>query len=259
MQSVGNDYVFIDERSNGRVDNPSGIARLISERRFSVGSDGLVLISRNNDGDVGMRIFNADGSEGMTCGNALRCVGAYLNKNGEGNEFNVVTASGRRRVWLEKEMVFAEMGCAKYRDGNLPPCGIFLMPFSDDEYLFTSVSVGNPHAVAFVPSLDFDAKGVAGELSKSGIYPHGVNVEFAKIKDGVAEARVVERGSGETFGCGSGACAIAAAMKLHGLLRGGRAEVRYKGGSLFVDVDGDNSLILSGEVRMVFKGVLDID
>lgn len=258
MHGAGNDYIFVDERTFGSVTHPSKVVEIASKRRFSVGSDGLVLISEENGRSCRMRIFNADGSEGMTCGNALRCVGWYLHENGEGERFTVATCSGDRVVTVSGDTVTVDMGRAVFRSPDLPPCGIFVMQSESEEFAFTTVSVGNPHAVAFVSHLDFNVGAVANELASSGIFPFGVNVEFALPRKLGAEVRVVERGSGETLSCGSGACAVAAAMKLHGLIDG-RAELHFRGGVLAVDVADDYGLKLSGSVEKSFEGVVEID
>lgn len=255
MQAVGNDYVFVDERKNGKLENIPKIAENVSFRRFSVGSDGLVLITESKKADCGMRIFNADGSEAGVCGNALRCVGLYLHgKKKRHAEYSVETLSGVKKLFVNGGQVTVQMGVAVFRNEYLPPCGIFVMPWKGDEFVFTSVWVGNPHAVAFVPHLDFDVLAVANELSSSGIYPQGVNVEFAIPQGNVAKMRVVERGSGETFGCGSGACAVAVAMKRHGLIKDS-AQVITKGGSVSVQVLDDYEVSLTGGAHYVFKGV----
>ena len=255
MQAVGNDYVFIDERKNEKLDNIPKIAENVSFRRFSVGSDGLVLITESKKADCGMRIFNADGSEAGVCGNALRCVGLYLHgdKKRDG-QYSVETLSGIKRLSVHCGQVTVQMGEAVFRNEYLPPCGIFVMPRKSDEFVFTSVWVGNPHAVAFVPHLEFDVSSVAEELSSSGIYPQGVNVEFVIPQGDSAKMRVVERGSGETFGCGSGACAVAVAMKRHGLIKD-TVQISSKGGSVSVRVTNDYKVFLTGDAHYVFKGV----
>lgn len=255
MQGVGNDYIFIDERKHP-VNSPEELAVFVSNRRFSVGGDGLVLIGNAENVDCKMTMFNSDGSRGATCGNALRCLGRILHGNRRSARvYRVLTDSGVRRVEVCAERVTVDMGTAQFKAKNLP-VGVFVLPSNSKGMLFTSVSVGNPHAVSIVKNLDFDVTAVADEIAKSNIFPEGVNVEFAKVEGNTARIRVVERGSGETFGCGSGACAVASVMKKYGLIDKKKVEVISRGGSLFVEVDDDYSLALSGEAKKICKGVL---
>lgn len=253
MQGAGNDYVFVDEREKSVVENPAKSAVFVSNRRFSVGSDGLVLIQRSDVADCRMRIFNADGTEGAACGNALRCVGKYLADKSCRGSFAVETKGGVRRVEVS-EMVRAEMGRALFRADNLPPVGLFSMPSGGREYVFTAVSVANPHAVCFVEDFGFDLLAVAGDLQTAGFFPDGVNVEFAIPKERGAEVRVVERGSGETLSCGSGACAVAAAMVKYELAPKGKVELGFRGGMLDVYIGDDYSAELEGDAVLVCRG-----
>ena len=260
MHGCGNDYVFIDARSI-YVKNPNELAVFVSKRRFSVGSDGLVLITRSNASDCGMRIYNADGSEGTTCGNALRCVAKYLYSSDSSvekkREFKIETLSGvRSATVIDEDTIFVEMGKAAFRADNLPPFGVLTMPYNGREFNFFPASVGNPHAVAFVDDFNFDLNKVAEELCNGGIYPDGANVEFA-VKDGDGYfVRVIERGSGETLCCGSGACAVAATACRVGLQKFGEVPVRFKGGNLKISVDEEFNISMSGPAIFVFKGEL---
>ena len=258
MHGAGNDYVFVNAAEGDGVDY-SKLAVKLSNRRFSVGGDGFVALYKTDKADAKMVIYNADGSRAEICGNALRCVGRHLCGRKRRGEFTVLTDAGVRTVRVDGEDIFADMGKARFRAENLPPVGIFLMPFKGEEMAFTAVSVGNPHAVAIVKSLDFDVLEVAEELESSGIFPYGVNVEFALPLGSGAKVRVVERGSGETLCCGSGACAVGAALVRHGLLPFGTAEMRFKGGSVRVGVDGDYSLTLIGGAEQSFKGVVRVE
>ncbi len=251
MQGAGNDYIVIDCRKKP-LKKPNTVAKKLSERRFSVGGDGIVLIEPSDSCDCSMRMFNTDGSEGDVCGTALRCVGRYL--LGRSGELSVSTPCGVRSVRALGKLVSVEMGVASFRGENLPKVGLFLLPFDGKELLFTAVSVGNPHAVCFVDCLNFDVSAVARELQESGVYPFGVNVEFAVLEKDGAKVRVVERGNGETLSCGTGACAVAAAICRHGLLDFGSVKICYAGGELFVDVDKDFNLTLRGEAEEVFRG-----
>ena len=259
MHGNGNDYVFIDARKTF-TPHPERIAVLVSRRHFSVGADGLVLITESEIADCGMRIYNADGTEGATCGNALRCVAKYLYGKRKGNAvFLVETLSGVRKAEVYasgKVAVF--MGKAAFLAENLPSVSVFTMPFESREYTFTAVSAGNPHAVAFVENFDFNAPRVARELQNSDFFPFGVNVEFAVASGAGLGMRVIERGSGENLCCGSGACAAACAAVRSGILPFGKIKVTCTGGEVEVTVGEDYSLILEGDAEFAFRGELYI-
>ncbi len=253
MHNRGNDYVFIDARRRA-VPDPSRLAVEVSCRRFSVGGDGLVLITEAEGADAGMRIFNADGSEGAVCGNALGCVGKYLSETENLAEGSVLTKSGIRRFRVDGD-VAVDMGKPLFRTKTLPSVGIFVLPHKGKEYAFTAVSVGNPHAVAVVSDEVNDPAGVAAELASSGLFPEGVNVEFARPTQNGAEVRVIERGSGETACCGSGACAVAAVLARHRILPYGEMTLVFYGGEVRVNVGEDSALRLHTEPVHVFDGV----
>lgn len=257
MQGAGNDYVFVDGRMEN-VEYPSRLAEIVSKRRFSIGSDGLVVILNSDTCDCKMQIYNADGSLGKTCGTAIRCVGKYVGEGLKRTELTVQTDSGVASVKICGDTVYCGMGRAEFRADNLPPVGLFVMPYGGKEFVFTAVSVGNPHAVAIVPDFNFDLLAVASELQNSGVFPEGVNVEFAVVAEGSATVRVVERGSGETFSCGSGACAVGAVLKRYGVAEG-RVRLKFLGGVLTVDVEDDYSLTLGGDANFVYSGVIDYE
>lgn len=254
MQASGNDFLFVNCK-DALLSDGQKIAENVCKRRFSVGGDGLITIENSLVADCKITVYNADGSIGKTCGNALRCVGVYLSGQTGKGEYLVQTDCGVHSVKVEGKVASCKMGRALFRAENLPKATIFVMPYGDRDYVFTAVSVGNPHAVAIVEDFNFDLNAVAVELAESGIFPEGVNVEFVVLCDGGARARVIERGSGETLSCGSGACAIAATLKLHGLTNG-EVKVFYSGGVIEAVVEEDYSVTISGEANLVCEGVV---
>ncbi len=263
MHGCGNDYIFLPPEQSG-IPNPSELSRMLSRRRFSVGSDGLVLITGDRVSGFGMRIFNSDGSEGATCGNALRCAALFLFRRGyaDGPEFEINTASGSRRVTVEDNgRVTVGMGKASLiaDQSGLPMINRPVFA-GGVRYRMTAISIGNPHQVIFVPdpaAVPVDDK-IGSELEHS--FPGGINTEFVKMTGRSSMVmRVYERGSGETHACGSGASAAAAVAVMSG-----RAdpdipvEITLPGGKLSVTVTDELDITLTGSAVFVYDGRLEI-
>ncbi|MCM1404251.1 MAG: diaminopimelate epimerase [Prevotella sp.] len=255
MQGVGNDYIYVDTRQQ-TVRAPDQLARQLSDRHFGVGGDGLVFIMPPNTvgADVTMAMYNADGSEGLMCGNAVRCVAQWLIERGEvqGNVVRIATRSGIKRVRRLRANYFSvDMGTATV--GNVQLAGI---------HDLTTVDVGNPHVVWFPNfAIDhYDIKRLGRRLEHSKLFPHGTNVEFVRvIGDNRLQMRVWERGSGETLGCGTGACAAALASVQRGFCnREKLIRVQLPGGELAVDCSGEHIRLL-GPAATVFHGVITIE
>ena len=262
MHGCGNDYIFLPpEESN--VPDPEGLSLRLSERRFSVGSDGLVLLTGDRESGFGMRIFNSDGSEGMVCGNALRCAALFFVGRGytDRTVFDIKTASGSRRVTVnDGGSVTVDMGRASIiaDRAGLPMINRPLI-VGGVRYRMTAVSVGNPHQVSFLPDPDavpLDAVGKMFERNHSG----GINTEFAKMTGrNSLSVRVYERGSGETLACGSGASAVAAAAVLTGRCDSDvPITVKMPGGSLTVTVTDGLDITLTGEAVFVYDGMIEV-
>ena len=232
MQGLGNDYVFVDCMVGGEVPtekNAPEISRRISDRHFGVGADGLVLILPSKIADAKMRMYNADGSEGMMCGNAIRCIGKYLYESGhvKSKKVTVETRTGVKNLLLY--ITRGRVMRVRVDIGRV---------------------IGNPHAVNFVD--DTDAVDVAREAKKYG----DTNVEFAKIICPTKiKMRVHERGSGETLACGTGACAVALEAVKRGFCPPDTdITVSMRGGDLTVRVLGD-TIYLTGGCAKVYCGI----
>ncbi len=268
MQAAGNDYVYLDlfHLNLSGVDF-GDLARKISVRHFSVGSDGLILIYPSETADVGMRMFNADGSEGSMCGNGVRCVAKYCYERGivHKSRIAVETAAGVREVAVhvtngKVQSCTVDMGKVSFTYADIPvntSSDRLCLRAAGNDYPLIAVSVGNPHAVTFVESLKGDIAAAGAELACHPVFPEGANIEFVRVADPRRlEVRVWERGSGETYACGTGACAsVAAAVRAGYCACGVPVSVHLRGGILTVTVGADLRVLLEGDAHMVFEGV----
>ena len=272
MHGCGNDYIYVDAMHHPIAD-PHTCAKVWSDRHKGIGSDGLVLIDRSyvSEADFAMRIFNADGSEAMMCGNASRCIGKYLYERGltDKTEIRLLTLSGvktlRLHIYNNKvESVTVDMGEPVLEDESL-----FLANRGMTKGVF--VSMGNPHYVIFTD--DIDQVDEAGRILEHHLaFPQRCNIEFAMITDpnpdpsptregsgcATIRTRVWERGSGVTMACGTGACATAVAACLSG--RAGReSDIVMDGGTLHIEWrESDNHVYMTGPAAFVFDGEVEI-
>ncbi len=273
MQGCANDYIYLDCLTTDVPNDISTLAIEMSARHFSVGADGIVCICKPTTpaADAKMRMFNADGSEGKMCGNAIRCVGKYLADQGlVKNTAIIETLSGTKTLELiyENNTCIAakvNMGRADIQCKNIPvthPADTMInSPLTVDNktYNITAVSMGNPHAVVFIPtspnSLPLEKIGPKFETHPS--FPERVNTEFAHIITPTEiEMRVWERGSGETYACGTGACATAAAAYLNNLTPANTPiTVHLKGGDLTITVTPELEVTMQGPAKTVYTGI----
>ncbi len=274
MHGTGNDYVYIDCFKEN-IPEPSALARAMSPRRFSVGSDGVILICPSDVADAKMRMFNLDGSEGRMCGNGIRCVGKYVFDNGIASRETVTieTLSGIKTLKITAQngrakTVTVDMGKADFSAAAVP------VEFSGKQminapvsvggrgYNITAVSMGNPHAVIFcddVKSLDLEA--IGPDFERLSIFPQSVNTEFIRvIGERELEMRVYERGSGETYACGTGACAAVAAAVKNGICKSEtEVTVHLLGGDLYITYTADGRVIMRGGAEKVYEGVFEYE
>ena len=261
MEGLGNDYIYIDTH-RFPVADPAALSVRLSDRHFGIGGDGIILIGPSDKGDFSMRIFNADGSEGLMCGNGARCVGKYVYDKHLTSKTDIAleTLSGIKMLHLNigqdglVETVAVDMGCYSHMEA---PESIVVKGrcFSGK-----GISMGNPHYVLFVDdaeTIDLTEYGPVIECDPS--FPDKTNVEFAKvISEGVIRMRVWERGSGITMACGTGACATAAAAVELGLAEGS-CKIVMDGGSLTIDCDkASGKVTMTGPAVTVFEGSVDI-
>lgn len=273
MHGIGNDYIYINCFQE-KVSDPEKLSVFLSDVRFGVGSDGLVLILPSDKADFRMRIFNADGSEAMMCGNATRCIGKYVYDMGmtAKTEISLETNSGIKYLTLypgadgKIESVKVDMGKAILVPKEIPvdsPLDRFIaQPVTVDgtEYAMTCVSMGNPHAVVFLPEIDsLDLEKIGPSFEHHPLFPDRVNTEFVRVIDAhTLQMRVWERGSGETFACGTGTCATVVAAVLNGYCK--KEEeilVHLRGGDLRIIYHEDDTVTMIGPATYVFEGKME--
>lgn len=274
MHGIGNDYIYINCFQE-TVTDPEKLSIFMSNVRFGVGSDGLVLILPSEVADFKMRIFNADGSEAMMCGNATRCVGKYVYEHGmtDKTEVSLETNSGIKYLTLyvneatnEVDAVKVDMGKAILKPADIPVADdgdrFIAKPVVVDgvSYDMTCVSMGNPHAVVFLPEIDsLDLEKMGPSFEHHPLFPNRVNTEFIRvIDDHTLQMRVWERGSGETFACGTGACAAAVASVLNGYCkREQEILIHLRGGDLRIIYHNDESVTMIGPATFIFEGKME--
>ena len=273
MHGCGNDYIYINCFEQ-KIDDPGSLSIKLSHRRFGVGGDGVILICPSDKADAKMRMFNADGSEGKMCGNGIRCVGKYLFDHNmvSGDQITVETLSGIKKLTAYRDensivtSLGVDMGKAEFAPSQIPVLldGESVIgrsaEFGGKKYDITCVSMGNPHCVVYVDDTDsIDIEKTGPLFEHSPIFPEGVNTEFIKVQDDhTLIMRVWERGSGETWACGTGACAAVAASVMNGFCKKGcDITVKLKGGDLVVRYDDDGVFMKGGAVS-VFDGETDI-
>jgi diaminopimelate epimerase len=269
MHGCGNDYIYLDCVRGPLPANPATLARAMSDRHFGIGADGLILICRSEIADARMRMFNADGSESEMCGNGLRCVAKYVHDHriAVKPQLAIETGRGVLRVDLEiaggtVQRVRVDMGEPILRSADIPtslpgdPPRDALLTVDGTALALTCVSMGNPHAVAFVPEItDALVLGIGPKVATHAAFPRRTNVEFIKVQSREEAAmRVWERGSGETLACGTGACAAAVAGVLTGRLAR-RVTMHLTGGDLELEwSEADNHVFKTGPAVEVFSG-----
>ena len=274
MHGIGNDYIYINCFQE-TVTDPEKLSIFMSNVRFGVGSDGLVLILPSEVADFRMRIFNADGSEAMMCGNATRCVGKYVYEHGmtDKTEVSLETNSGIKYLTLyvneatnKVDAIKVDMGKAILKPAEIPVADdgdrFIAKPVVVDgvSYDMTCVSMGNPHAVVFLPEIDsLDLEKMGPSFEHHPLFPNRVNTEFIRvIDDHTLQMRVWERGSGETFACGTGACAAAVASVLNGYCkREQEILIHLRGGDLRIIYHNDESVTMIGPATFIFEGKME--
>lgn len=268
MQGIGNDYVYVNCFQE-EVKNPSELAIKVSERHFGIGSDGLILIKPSDVADFEMDMYNADGSRGMMCGNGIRCVGKYVYDYGltDKTSITVNTLSGIKYLDLtvvdgKAVEIRVNMGAPILETKEIPMICEKKQAIQEPiivegkTYHVTAVSMGNPHAVTYMDDIDhLDIETIGPKFEHHPCFPARVNTEFVKIIDEhTVKMRVWERGSGETWACGTGACAVAVSSILNGYTKD-EVTVKLLGGDLKIFWDRKENLVyMTGPAEVVFDG-----
>ncbi|MDR1558779.1 MAG: diaminopimelate epimerase [Clostridiales bacterium] len=274
MQGAGNDYIYFNcfERP---FPSPEKNCVILAHRHLGVGGDGIVLIQPSDKADAYMRMFNADGSEGRMCGNAIRCVAKYLYDNNiaRKTEMTIETLSGVKTLYLsvgadgQVSSARVDMGRAELSPGRVPiklqgrAVIARTIHVGDNDYDITCVSMGNPHAVVFMDNVaDLSLSELGPLFERHPLFPEGVNTEFIRvINKRSLEMRVWERGTGETQACGTGACAAAVAAVINGFSHKKEdITVKLLGGELIINYT-DDAVFMTGGCVKVFEGVINLD
>ena len=274
MQGAGNDYIYVNCFEE-KIENINTVAKMVSDRHFGIGSDGLVLICPSNVADFRMDMYNSDGTQAEMCGNATRCIGKYVHDKGLTDKTTVTleTLAGIKILNLnldengEVDTVCVNMGSPELVPANIPidsKLNRFVQEsviVDGEEYKVTGVSMGNPHAVTYVDSVDdIDIEKIGPKFETHTLFPRKINTEFAQIVDrNTIKMRVWERGTGETLACGTGACATLVAANLSDLVDD-EADLVLLGGTLHIKWDKeDNNVYMTGPARFVFDGIITVD
>lgn len=275
MHGLGNDYVYVNCLEE-KIDNPSEVAKFVSDRHTGIGSDGLIMINPSKVADFEMEMYNADGSRGEMCGNGIRCVGKYVYDYGltDKTSISVETLGGIKYLNFTVEngkvaLVRVDMGTPILKPELIPIVmedesaeSVIDEPIMVDgkEYHMTGVSMGNPHDVVFWDGIDtMNIEAVGPKFENHERFPKRINTEFVEVLDRkTAKMRVWERGSGETQACGTGACAVAVACILNGFTDN-KVTVKLLGGDLQIEWDREaDKVYMTGPATTVFDGVIEL-
>ena len=275
MHGIGNDYIYINAIAQ-KIDDPNSLAIKLSDRHFSIGGDGVILICESDVADAKMRMFNADGSEGMMCGNGVRCVGKYVYDNlledKSRDTITIETLSGIKTLKItavdgKAELLEVDMGKAELKAEKIPVvfdnCDEVIaqtLNVNGVDHIVTCVSMGNPHCVTFVSDVDsLDLEKIGPHFENHEAFPQRINTEFVKVIDeNTLQMRVWERGSGETWACGTGACATVVAAVENGYCKKGEdVTVHLRGGDLIINYT-DERVLMTGPATKVFDGEIEV-
>lgn len=267
MQGAGNDYIYID-CFKYKIDNPSKLAIILSNRNYGIGSDGLILVCKSEIADVCMKMYNADGSMAQMCGNGARCVAKFAYDKGyvKKDEFLLETLAGIKKIRILKKDIYnkadiieVDMGVPKLESDIMQDIVI-----NGRNEKFIAIDMGNPHAIYFVNSKDeletLDLEKIGKYYENHKYFPQKVNSEFIFVENRKnIYMRVWERGSGETLACGTGASASAYACILRGMVDN-ELSVHLKGGNLLIRYEQNSGhIFMSGQAKKVFDGEINID
>lgn len=274
MQGIGNDYVYVNCFEETIAD-PSAVARFVSDRHFGIGSDGLILVKPSDVADCEMDMYNLDGSQGAMCGNGIRCVAKFAYDHSIVRKKNITVNTKSGIKYLDLDIKDGKVSSVKVNMGSPILTAKMIPVVSDKEQVInqpldvngtvwniTAVSMGNPHAVTYmedVNSLDIEKVGPMFENHIN--FPDRINTEFVKVIDRrTLQMRVWERGSGETLACGTGACAVAVASTLNGLVdEDVPITVKLLGGDLQILWNRQENLVyMTGPATTVFEGEIDL-
>ncbi|MBQ7219328.1 MAG: diaminopimelate epimerase [Ruminococcus sp.] len=270
MHGIGNDYIYFNAITQ-EIEDPNELSHKLSDRRFGIGGDGIILVCPSDIADAKMRIFNEDGSEAKMCGNGIRCVAKFVYDYGivpaDRRTVAIDTLSGVKTIDLTVENGKAisakvDMGAAIIKPADIPMIfdgeSCIDQPLEVDGKVWnvTAVSMGNPHCVTFVDDVDsLELEKIGPSFENHAAFPDRVNTEFVRVIDEhTLQMRVWERGSGETWACGTGACATVVAACLNGYCKKDEdVTVHLRGGDLVIRYT-DETVVMTGPATTVFEG-----
>ena len=272
MQGCANDYIYLDCRTSGVPEEIAALSQRLSRRHFSIGADGIICICApvTAGADAMMRIFNADGSEGKMCGNGIRCVAQWLYTHGLQKEtLSIDTLSGCKPITHKGEGLWqVEMGAYSTLPADLPAVNMGdgalvdkTLTVDGRDWQVTCISVGNPHCVTIVPEVDsLKLEQIGPGFEHHENFPERINTEFVQVADAThLKMRVWERGSGETWACGTGTCATVAALTELGVCPAGEdVHVQLRGGELTIRVLPGRQLLMTGAAETVCEGTTEV-
>jgi diaminopimelate epimerase len=271
MHGISNDYVYVNAFAT-KVADPATVARKVSDRRTGIGGDGLILICPSDTAHARMEMYNADGSRGEMCGNGIRCVGKFVFDHGlaKVNPLQIDTDAGRKTLFLELQdnkvtRVTVDMGEPILDGPRIPVAAAGQMinqplTIEGQSYQVTCVSMGNPHCVTFVDAIDpLELEKIGPKFEHHPLFPKRINTEFIHaVSPTELNMRVWERGSGETWACGTGACAAAVAAVLN-QKASRRVTIHLRGGDLEIEWRAeDNHVYMTGPAEEVFEGTIEV-
>ena len=257
MHGIGNDFIVIDN-FNGNISLSNKEIALLCDRYKGIGADGLILVETKEETDCFMNYYNGDGTEAEMCGNGVRCIAKFLKDYylKDKNIFNIATRAGNKEVKLENDKTFSvNMGKPVFSHSDFPEGEINL-----ENLNFNCVSVGNPHAIAFVGDLNkYDLLNIGPKVENNSIFPNKINVELVeKNNEKEFTVKVWERGCGATMACGTAATAVYARLKKINAINS-EIVINLPGGKLFMSENENGEIIMRGEAKNVFSGVVDIN
>jgi len=273
MQGCGNDYVYIDARKYS-IPDPVSLAIKVSDRHFGIGSDGLILVAPSEVADARMIMFNLDGSEGKMCGNGIRCVGKFVHDIWGVNKdrLTIETKSGIKTLQMQLDENGTAIGATVDMGRAILSPELIPVDLPGDRvvdrevevdgqtYHITCVSMGNPHCVLFVKDVEkMDISAIGPKFEHHPMFPENVNTEFVEVLGpGLLRMRVWERGSGETWACGTGTCATVVASCLNGLTNKGEdVRVILNGGELVINYT-DERVLMTGTAVISYTGEIEV-
>lgn len=275
MQGCANDYMYLDCRTTGVPENIAQLCQMLTPRHFAVGADGIICICapETAGAHATMRMFNADGSEGRMCGNGVRCVAHWLRTHepalAQVSPLEIDTRSGRKTLYyMGEELWRVDMGKYSTDPVVLPAVGLGDAPLvdipltvKDADWQVTCINVGNPHCVTVVEDvMAMDLAAIGPDFEGHAAFPERINTEFVQVVDSThLKMRVWERGSGETWACGTGTCATVAAMVEQGICPADTdVDVQLLGGVLTIRVCSDKTIWMTGPAKVVYEGTAQV-